>query len=358
MSRWLLTRRDGQSSADGLEELVRLASEGQLSEGDLVQPPGTSEWLYAVEVPDLQGIVRPADKDDDDVEWRRSGLGGSALSLILGGVLIGVAVLGLGLSALFYSMLPDGEATVLGGKEGLKYSEVLTTQPTALLSEAGSSGREVMKLPQNQRLELLSKRGGYYRVNVDGKDGWVAYADVLPAYQLTDSNDVGDAYDPLYNPDQYVKVVNGTYTKVTSEDEDEEAVATIDLQIENKSQYQMTNFIVTAVVVDSRGNEIETREFAIEGVVPAGERAMVGMLHSDLPEELEKLEKEGEEIPPAVAMFDWAMTDKAKSDPEIEGRWTWGLDVPVYEEEFVQVIIRMAELHAIPDPSVTAAVDG
>ena len=53
MARWLVTRNDSQFAVGGLAELRDLAKAGRLAGGDMVQPPGASGWLYAVEIPEL-----------------------------------------------------------------------------------------------------------------------------------------------------------------------------------------------------------------------------------------------------------------------------------------------------------------
>ena len=68
MSRWLVTQGDRQFSVEDLGELKKLAQSGKLSGGDMVQPPGATDWLYAAELPELKGLLSSTArrKDDDD----------------------------------------------------------------------------------------------------------------------------------------------------------------------------------------------------------------------------------------------------------------------------------------------------
>ena len=65
MSRWLVTQGDHQFSAADLTELKQLAQSGSVGPGDMVQPPGTSDWLYASEIPELDALFGDS-KDDDE----------------------------------------------------------------------------------------------------------------------------------------------------------------------------------------------------------------------------------------------------------------------------------------------------
>ena len=66
MAQWLVNRGDSQFTVDGLADLKRLAQKGNLDAGDLIQPDGASDWLYAIEIPDLKGLVKGEEEDDDE----------------------------------------------------------------------------------------------------------------------------------------------------------------------------------------------------------------------------------------------------------------------------------------------------
>ena len=51
MARWLVTQGDQQFSAQDLAELKEIAKSGKVGPGDMVQPPGATDWLYASELP-------------------------------------------------------------------------------------------------------------------------------------------------------------------------------------------------------------------------------------------------------------------------------------------------------------------
>ncbi|MBT3221829.1 MAG: hypothetical protein HN348_22350, partial [Proteobacteria bacterium] len=58
MGQWLVTANDSQFSVDGLAELQALAKKGELKAGDMIQPPGATDWVYASEVAELKGVLQ------------------------------------------------------------------------------------------------------------------------------------------------------------------------------------------------------------------------------------------------------------------------------------------------------------
>ena len=55
---WRITRGNDQFQAKDVAELKLLAIGGKIKAGDLIQPPGRSDWLYATEVPELDGLIK------------------------------------------------------------------------------------------------------------------------------------------------------------------------------------------------------------------------------------------------------------------------------------------------------------
>ena len=66
MSRWLVTHGESQFSAKDLAELKQMASDGRVQPADLIQPPGASDWLYALELPELKDTFPTGITDEDD----------------------------------------------------------------------------------------------------------------------------------------------------------------------------------------------------------------------------------------------------------------------------------------------------
>ncbi|MFM2163318.1 MAG: hypothetical protein RLZZ383_2830, partial [Pseudomonadota bacterium] len=217
MARWVVNRNDVQFEVDGVEALRGLADRGELSAGDLVRPPGTNGWVYAVEVPDVGGLLaaRPSGSYDpsssyDGVAAKPSG---GLHSLAALGMIVIIALSG-GYVATNYGNIPDREAVSKGMQLG--YSQVVVTADAPeLLAGPEPEAKPVAKLAKNDVLELLGKRADRYHVRRAGGDraeGFVALDAVLPAYRLAGA-DVREEWDPLYNPDQYVRIGNLAWTK-------------------------------------------------------------------------------------------------------------------------------------------------
>src|SRR6185503_12702227 len=85
MARWLVTQGDRQFSAQDLAELKELAASGKVGPGDMVQPPGATDWLYASELPELKGLLRQSQHSpyDDDAPKAGSGAGSAVVMAIL-----------------------------------------------------------------------------------------------------------------------------------------------------------------------------------------------------------------------------------------------------------------------------------
>lgn len=343
MAQWLVNRGDSQFTVGGLTELKSLASKGDLDAGDLIQPEGATDWLYAIEIPDLKGMVHSSLDDDDDPEFRRRG--GGAMKGLLYGIFGLMLIGGVAGMAMFYSQLPTGDEALLGEGGALKYTEVLTIAPQSLYSEPDANSSAVTALPQNAILALLAKRGEFYKVSTkDGQTGWVAVADSFAPYQTDEK--MMRKLDPLYNPDQYAKVSNASWLMTEG---DPEAVFSIMLQ--NTSSYDMENIRLEASIKDSKGAQVKLVEFPIEGGVKADDSTMIGTLNAP-EEELKAAERAGEDPPEPRLMTTKSFGDMVADLPEEEQevmytRWLDGIVIEV-EEDFVEATVRIVELRAVP----------
>ena len=70
-TQWNVTQGDNQFVVTGgLAELKNMARRGDLGAGDMIQPPGAVDWIYASEIPELQVIFAKNKDVDDEAEAR------------------------------------------------------------------------------------------------------------------------------------------------------------------------------------------------------------------------------------------------------------------------------------------------
>ena len=333
MAQWLVQQRDSQFGVETLNELKRLATSGQLVSGDIVQPPGATGWLYAMEIPELKGLFRP----DEEVGGGMSEGTKTMLLAVLGAGLVGLVLLGGGLMVYGYSAIPDGTESLVGDN-ALRFSEMIVTEQGAgLKADAADAAPVAVALEKDQVLELLAKRGEYYRARTkDGQEGWIAIGQVLPIYQLG-GKEARAEFDPLYNPDRYVEVGNAAWMMAEGSDR----MTVFRFMMTNSSKYPMTDLKLLATVKDGKGNELERVEFPVSGVIPAGDTAgpgdtMVGTL---------KAEAKGA---PGQLMTEAAFQEQSKTDPDLALRWVDGVEVEMKTRDFAVATIDIVEVRAVP----------
>ena len=96
MSRWMVNVRGQQFSTGSLEELKQLAKKGEVGAGDIVQPPGAADWLYAMEVPELKKVLR----SDVDLDLPAESQGMSTTTKTVVAVAMGLVSIGMWVYAL------------------------------------------------------------------------------------------------------------------------------------------------------------------------------------------------------------------------------------------------------------------
>ncbi len=339
MSQWMITQGDNQFSVNGLADLKAMAESGDLKAGDMIQPPGASDWIYAAEVPQLAAIFDARGSDDlDDY-----GSKGRATTMIIAGVLAVVLVLFGGAAVLMAQNLPQGDE-VLIGDGGLSYSQMIVTDAKAvLLKEPNAGSASIIAVKKDEVLDLVSKRGDFYKArNGGGAEGWIGESSVIPMYQLG-GQDVRDEYDPLYNPDRYVEVANASWQQLPPEKpkrgEEERMITAFQFNLYNKSKYAMTGIVLQATLKDAKGSELAKLEFEVEGEIPASKGTMVGTLKP--PED----EEDGESRLFTAHSF----SEASKDDPDLMLRYVDGVEVELGLEDFTNATIDIVELRAIPD---------
>ncbi len=336
MSRWLVTQGDHQFSASDLNELKDLAKSGTIGAGDMVQPPGASDWLYASELPELSEFFNTASEDvDDDLDWdlpkkRNKG----PIAVILAGILAFGAY---GMYDYGQKLPNQGDLGILGGNTGMTLTEMIASSDVSIRSEPNAASAAVGSVEKDSIIKLLGKRGEWYQIqNESGATGYVQTNTVVPAYYFADA-ETRQSYDPVYNPDRYVFVKNSSWMQLP--DQREENITIFQFLLQNKSKFAMTAIKLLATIKDKNDRVIETKEIAIEGPIPAHDGVMVGTLKpaADDVDGVAKLMTTG--------LFE----SMVKKDPSLMSRWSDGVEIAMESEGFVEANIDLLQVRAISD---------
>ncbi|MCA9297989.1 MAG: SH3 domain-containing protein [Alphaproteobacteria bacterium] len=347
MAQWRVTQGDNQFTVEGLPELIAMAQRGDLQAGDMIQPPEAEDWVYATEVPALAPHFKGGD-DDDDLDGYKPGGAMKAIipMMIVVGLLGFIGLGGLGILVLV-QYLPDGDE-VLVGDGGLTYSQmIVTNEGVSLHSKPDANSSAVTSVAKDSTLELLAKRGEFYRARTEsGDEGWIAVTAVLPMYQLGGEK-VQKKYDPLYNPDHYVDVANASWMQLPDQDELDEKVTIFHFMFRNKSAYDMTDLVIVTTIKNAKGGVIEEIEIPIEGEIPTSESTMVGTLAPP---------KDAPEGTPKRFITEATFKGLAANDPDMQERWSPGLEVTMTSQDFDNANVDIVELRAVPDAKAAGDV--
>ncbi len=341
MAQWRVTQGEHQFTVADLTELVERAKRGELVAGDLIQPPESNAWVYAMEIEALRPHL-PEDREEDDDELlyrpRRPILPVLIVASSLFVILAGGAI-----AAVLLQQLPTGEERLVG-ERGLSYTEVIVTDADAsLLAEPKEGAPSMLPVAKDSTLQLLAKRGDFYKVRTAAnEEGWIPIGEVLPAYKFGGA-EVKERYDPLYNPDRYVKVLNASWIQMPlapHEKPPEEGVpTTFHFMFGNDSAYDMTDLVVRITIKDAAKAELGHLDIPIRGTIPRKGQTMVGTLQPS----------KGDPSPP-VYMTTHSFQEQARTDPALQERWADGLTVPMKGDRFDNASVDILEIRAVPDP--------
>jgi hypothetical protein len=330
MASWLVTKGEQQFSVRDLKELKQIVRDGSVGPGDMIQPPGASDWLYLIELPELKALFpASAFEEDEDIEFRpRRSIGQGPLIAVL---LLLVAVAGY--SMYYYAIrVPSSDDLTLN----LGLTEMLVTaDPAEARDEPG--GSIIASLPKDSRVQLLAKRNDFYAVESEsGQRGWVPVESVIAGYQFEDER-TRDDYDPIYNFDRYVFVQNSSWMQL--EQQRELNTSLFQFMLKNTSKFEMTDLVLLATIKDANDRVLEKKEIPIEGTIPAYASTTVGTL---LPPE------DAEEGTLPRKMTDTLFQELSRNDPDMMLRWSAGVEEQMTSVDYKEANIDILELRAIP----------
>ena len=338
MSRWMVNVRGQSFSVGTMDELKGLAKKGDVGGGAIVQPPGASEWLYAVEIPELKASLRP-----DHLDELNPANASTGFSPAVKGVFAGALILGCGFMWNYAlekkGAIPKDPLTLLdaSGTTGMSFDQAMVTgQGLTLKASASTSAADLCPLPNGASTRLLAKRGDWYKISYDGHEGYAPADAVSPAYHFADAKLKGD-YDPLYNPDKYLKV--GNHSWVMPVDKAKDGVSILQAALENGSKFPMTDIKILAVLTNSTGGVVSEREIAVEGVVPPNGSDQIGTL----------LPARGDTSPPRI-LLSLDYEKMVQADPTLAAKelWSDGVEMVLENEETSEGSARIVEVRAIP----------
>jgi hypothetical protein len=333
MAAWLVTQGDRQFSAQDLAELKQLAVDGKISSGDMIQPPGASDWLYASELPELKELLKSSGGGyDDDLDMPRKKAPTGILAVLALGVIAGG-----GYFMYDYASRISAADLDLLGSDGLALSEMLVTcDPAPVYSGPEEASGAAGSATKNGKVSLVAKRGDFYQVTTEtGTQGWVKVDCVVPAYFFADKDTRTD-YDPIYNPDRYVFVKNSSWMQLP--DQRSKNTTLFSFLLQNKSKFEMTDIVLMATIKDKNDKVLETKEIPIEGSISKYSGSMVGTLAP----------ARGDREGVAKLMTNESFSKLAEADPELQMRWSDGIEVLMDSEGFVEANIDLLQVRAVP----------
>ncbi len=276
MSRWMVNTGGVQGSAANMDELRRMGREGRLAAGDLVQPPGARDWLYAGEVPELASAIRPPDPGYGPPP--SEGMSATTRNAIAGA--LGLAALGAwGWAAATKASIPTEPVRLMAGENALQLEQALVTVEGAALRAEPGAGAELAKLKSADVVTLVDKKdldGGkpWWQVKSGETTGWINGNEIVPGWYFADEK-VKTQYNAIYNPGQFLTLGN---IGATSGPESPDGTANLTVLFQNTSGFEMTGLVLGLSFKGDDGTVLETREFPVEGSVAPNANSMIGTL--------------------------------------------------------------------------------
>ncbi len=283
-SPWRITRGDQQFTVKDVAELKLMGVGGKIRPSDLIQRPGGTDWLYATEVAELQGLLKVPTRAEDDVEWGRKGpIIPPKLAKVVSVLLFfGIIVVGfIGLFVLWQQANDKGPPKLFGAHEGaMSPLAALATESANLLKEPDSRSAKVGVVEKDDRVELIRKLGDFYEVETGGGAmGWVGAGQLIPGYMF--DQELADKYDPLFNPDTYLQLTNYSWTPVGEEDTPE-TLTEMQFGLSNPTEYGMAGVMLHITFYDGGDRVMGQKDFEVPRLLPPMDNLHVEGIQVDL----------------------------------------------------------------------------
>ena len=279
-----ITRTTYTTQAADFNELMTMAKNGNLEPSDLIKPQGTSEWLYAGELPNIKDLLYEAPIEEH-----------SKTPTIIGSLLL-IASLGFGYIAMENQRaIPSAADLELIGNNGLTESDALLTNTAKFYGDAEAK-QTLRSLSKNEVVKLLDKSGTMFKVKYEGTEGWISIDDLIPLYLFSETK-VREQYQARFDPHRKINILNTSWAR----QEYGSDKTNISFKLQNLSPYPVNNIIVTLAIKDNSGAVQRKEIFNIKGTILEGDTSTVYTVKpksktDDSPmlvtrDELEKMEK-------------------------------------------------------------------
>ena len=156
----------------------------------------------------------------------------------------------------------------------------------------------------------------------------------MPAYLFADEKTKAN-YDPIYNPDRYLSVKNASWMQLPDQTKDN--ITVFQFMLANDSKFAMESVKLLITVKGKDDIVLEKEEIPIEGQVPAAQSVMVGTLAPD-PHNKTDLPR---------LMTDSGFAELAKTDPDLQLRYSEGIEVKMQSKEFEKATVDLLEVHTV-----------
>jgi len=264
---WLVTTDNDQFSAKSLEDLKKKARSGELSPGDLVQPPGARDWLYAFELPEV-GECFGQSSGSLDLEIRRSPLGKMfGIALLLGGI-------GLFAGAWhYYQIIPKSADLQLLGEKGMSQDEGLVTATSANIYASPEGTKKIGSFGKDKTIKILDKKYSFFLVESDQGQGWISVKDIAPAY-LFAKDKIRKEYDERYNTHRHIAIHQESWKQL----EHGVPITIFNFQLQNNSKLDLDHFEVKVKLMNEDKKPLQELVFNIKGLIEKGDTGKIGTL--------------------------------------------------------------------------------
>lgn len=287
MSRWLVTHGESQFSAKDLAELKQMASDGRVQPADLIQPPGASDWLYALELPELKDTFPTSitDEDDDSLYGKKKMLPRPVVAAVLMGVT------GAGIAAMLHFKSVMDQSL----DHGVDSDEAMLSDDVDMHAEPDEDSKVIGTLDKGDVVEFVLRQsninpkiGDWWLVEANGKEGWIPANAAPSSFGFDESARVDDM--ALYYPEHHVRLtspVENGYSWVKLQDKlygnDADGYVRIkDIAITNESNYALTDVIISIDVLDSKGKVDKRALIELEEPIPANAASLpIGAMYPE-----------------------------------------------------------------------------